>query len=251
MISHILLDIEGTTCPVSFVSDVLFPYATHNIKRFAEQHHNRQDIKNIFNQARDELSNDASLSAAEQTQWLNNKATDWQGICDYLIYLISIDRKSTALKDLQGKIWRQGYEEGEIKSHLYPEAGQCFQEWRLQRKALAVYSSGSIEAQKLLYQHTESGDLRPLFLHWFDTHTGPKKEAQSYSLICTSMNVAPESVLFISDSGAECDAARQAGLRTLFSLREGNPDLNPRSHQAITSLNAVTEYLNKKAESEE
>ena len=95
MISHILLDIEGTTCPVSFVSDVLFPYATDNIKRFAEQHHNRDDIKKIFNQARDELSNDASLSAAEQTQWLNNKATDWQGICDYLIHLISIDRKST------------------------------------------------------------------------------------------------------------------------------------------------------------
>ena len=88
-------------------------------------------------------------------------------------------------------------------------------------------------------------------MHWFDTHTGPKKEAQSYSLICTSMNVAPESVLFISDSGAECDAARQAGLKTLFSLREGNPDLDPRSHQAITSLNGVTEFLKKAAESKE
>ena len=144
MISHILLDIEGTTCPVSFVSDVLFPYATHNIKRFAERHHNRQDIKAIFNQARHELTNDSSLSAAEQNQWLGDNATDWRGICNYLIHLISIDRKSTALKDLQGKIWRQGYEEGEIKSHLYPEAGQCFHEWRSQRKALAVYSSGSI-----------------------------------------------------------------------------------------------------------
>ena len=251
MISHILLDIEGTTCPVSFVSDVLFPYATHNIKRFAEQHHNRQDIKAIFNQARHELTNDSSLSAAEQNQWLGDNATDWRGICNYLIHLISIDRKSTALKDLQGKIWRQGYEEGEIKSHLYPEAGQCFHEWRSQRKALAVYSSGSIEAQKLLYQHTKSGDLRQLFMHWFDTHTGPKKEAQSYSLICTSMNVAPESVLFISDSGSECDAAGQAGLKTLFSLREGNPDLDPRSHQAITSLNGVTEYLKKETESDE
>ena len=251
MISHILLDIEGTTCPVSFVSDVLFPYATLNIKRFAEQHHNRDDIKKILNQARYELTNDASLSAAEQTQWLNNKETDWQGICDYLIHLISIDRKSTALKDLQGKIWRQGYEEGEIKSHLYPEADQCFHEWRSQSKALAVYSSGSVEAQKLLYQHTESGDLRPLFMHWFDTHTGPKKEAQSYSLICSDMDVEAGSVLFVSDSGAECDAARQAGLKTLFSLREGNPDLDPRNHQAITSLNGVTEYLKKAADSEE
>ena len=251
MISHILLDIEGTTCPVSFVSDMLFPYATHNIKRFAEQHHSRPDIKKILNEAGDELTKDASVSAAKQTQWLGDNATDWQGICDYLIYLISIDRKSTALKDLQGKIWRQGYEEGEIKSHLYPEAGQCFHEWRSQSKALAVYSSGSVEAQKLLYQYTESGDLRPLFMHWFDTHTGPKKEAQSYSSICSSMNVEPGSVLFVSDSGAECDAARQAGLKTLFSLRGGNPDLDPRSHQAITSLNEVTEYLIKEAESEE
>ena len=88
-------------------------------------------------------------------------------------------------------------------------------------------------------------------MHWFDTHTGPKKEAQSYSLICTSMNVAPESVLFISDSGAECDAARQAGLKTLFSLRKGNPDLDPRSHQAITSLNGVAEYLKEETESDE
>lgn len=241
MISNLLLDIEGTTCPVSFVGDILFPYAAAQLQPYIEQHHNEVDIQHILQRAMEEYNQDESWPPGDgKKTLLSDPSEDRESIASYLLHLINIDKKSTALKDLQGRIWKQGYSDGDIKSTLFSETATCLNDWTSMGLTLAVYSSGSIEAQQLLYQHTPSGDLRSMFSHWFDTHTGPKKEKNSYTLICEKMTVAPDKVLFISDSGDECDAAQQAGLRTLFSRRNGNPDQDPRGHQWVDSLNDVS-----------
>ena len=155
----------------------------------------------------------------------------------------AIDKKSTALKDLQGKIWEHGYRNGELKSQLFPETAECLREWREQGLTLSVYSSGSIQAQKLLYRHSPAGDLEKLFSHWFDTHTGPKKSAESYTKIAEQLHSSPNKIWFVSDNGAECDSARLAGMHTLFSLRDGNPDRDPRDHTVVQSLREVNVHL--------
>lgn len=245
MIRHLLLDIEGTTCPVSFVSDVLFPYATSNLVRFIEEHAHHKACKDIWFRAWDEWTQDKDpdsqqLLLAANTPTPTNPST----ITAYFKYLMAVDRKSTALKDLQGMIWKNGYDKGELKAELYPETTQCLRRWHDVGLILSTYSSGSIPAQKLLYANTNSGDLRALFSHWFDTHTGPKKEAKSYQLIAQSISESPKSITFVSDNQDECNAAEQAGLQTLFSLRAGNPDQNPGHHRPITSLDQVMGALN-------
>ena len=162
---------------------------------------------------------------------------------EYLRHLISIDKKSTALKDLQGKIWEHGYINGELKSQLFPEAAECLHQWHKQGLTLSVYSSGSIQAQKLLYRHSSNGDLEDLFSHWFDTHTGPKKSTGSYTAIAKRLDSSPNNIWFVSDNGAECDSARSAGMHTLFSLRDGNPDCDPRDHMVIKSLHEVSTHI--------
>ena len=157
--------------------------------------------------------------------------------------MISIDKKSTALKDLQGKIWEHGYNNGDLKSQLFPETAECLREWREQGITLSVYSSGSIQAQKLLYRHSPAGDLEKLFSHWFDTHAGPKKSTESYIKIAEQLGSSPNKIWFVSDNGAECDSARSAGMHTLFSLRDGNPDRDPRDHTVVQSLREVSVHL--------
>ena len=168
------------------------------------------------------------------------------GLIQYLKLLISIDKKSTALKDMQGKIWEHGYNIGELKSQLFPETAQCLRKWHEQGLTLSVYSSGSIRAQRLLYRHSTAGDLEELFSHWFDTHTGPKKSTESYTTIAEQLHSSPNKIWFVSDNGAECDSAHSAGMHTLFSLREGNPDRDPRGHTVVQSLREVNAHLTAK-----
>ena len=243
-IRHLLLDIEGTTCPVSFVSDTLFPYARQSLSTYIASHRGDQVVQDILNTARKEWGNDnteASLRLRDKHQQEGLQTS--QAITDYLLHLIDIDKKSTALKDLQGKIWLRGYQSGEIKAELFPEIPACFQQWGEHHLAISSYSSGSIQAQKLIYEYSNSGDLTRHIHQWFDTHTGPKKSAQSYSIISKKLDIDPETILFISDNAQECDAAQQVGMRTLFSKREGNPDQNPQGHATISSLNEEIAHL--------
>ena len=244
-IRHLLLDIEGTTCPVSFVSDTLFPYARQSLSSYIASHRSDPEVQDILNMARKEWSDDNT----EASHRLRDKHRQQEGlqtsqaITDYLLLLIDIDKKSTALKDLQGKIWLHGYQSGEIKAELFHETPACLQEWSERNLAISSYSSGSIQAQKLIYQYSNSGDLTRHIQQWFDTHTGPKKEAESYSIISQKLEAPPQAILFISDNAQECSAAKQADLCTLFSKREGNPDQNPQGHTTITSLNEVMTHL--------
>ena len=241
---HLLLDIEGTTCPVSFVSDVLFPFAKQELSSYIKQNWNENTPDRIIQEAIIEWSDDQTSESMRLKEQVNQREINKvDGLIQYLRHLISIDKKSTALKELQGKLWEYGYSNGELKSELFPETAECLHQWHEQGLTLSVYSSGSIHAQQLLYRHSPEGNLENLFSHWFDTHTGPKKSTQSYTVIAHQLKSSPENIWFVSDSGAECDAARAAGMHTLFSLRDGNPDRDPRAHIAIKSLREVSTYL--------
>lgn len=244
---HLLLDIEGTTCPVSFVSDVLFPFAKQELSYLIKQHWDKSPHNTSIQAAKKEWLDDQSPESMQIKQQVAKQETkEIDGLIQYLKHLISIDKKSTALKDLQGKIWEHGYNNGELKSQLFPETAECLREWHEQGITLSVYSSGSIQAQKLLYRHSHEGDLEKLFSHWFDTHTGPKKSTGSYTTIAKQLHSSPNKIWFVSDNGAECDSARLAGMHTLFSLREGNPDRDPRDHTVVQSLREVGAHLTGK-----
>ncbi len=244
MITHILLDIEGTTCPTSFVSDTLFPYADIHLEGFLNEHIENNEVQSLIDEAWNEWQADEDPSSKDLlSKALRQSSREIENICSYLHHLITIDRKSSALKDLQGRIWQKGYEKGDLCSSLYPETIAVLSKLKQQDYALAVYSSGSISAQKLLYRHTTNGDQTALFSYWFDTRTGNKKESKSYGDISIAMNIPVEKVMFVSDSYAECDAAKKAGMSVLFSLREGNPEQDPRDHKAIKDLRSLFDYL--------
>ena len=244
MSQHLLLDIEGTTCPVTFVSNILFPFAKRELSSYINQNGNDSTQNRYIQDAREEWANDQSVESAELKRQVNDEhISEITGLTQYLEHLITVDRKSTALKDIQGQIWEYGYNNGQLKAELFPEAAECLMRWHQERIALSVYSSGSIRAQQLLYKHTSKGNLEPLFNQWFDTHTGPKKSAESYITIANQLNSKAENIWFVSDNGDECDAARTAGMHTLFSLRDGNPDLNPRDHTIIHTLRDVSAHL--------
>ena len=229
-ITHLLLDIEGTTCPVSFVSEVLFPYAKQSLSSYLNDHQEDLDLKNILQAAEREWDGDPSPDSIKLRQATRNQNQNFiDSIKVYFEHLINVDRKSTALKDLQGKIWDNGYRKGEITSHLFNETTECLKRWHRRQLSLSVYSSGSIQAQKLLYRHTNGGDLEHLFDHWFDTHTGNKKECESYRKIAEALHVSCEEVFFLSDSVPELDAASEAGCSVGLAVRDELPE-NPNAY---------------------
>ena len=198
-IKAVLTDIEGTTAPVTFVAEVLFPYAAERLGAFVRTH----------------LNDRAVAEALEETAALEGRTLSVDEAIDVLLGWIKADRKATPLKTLQGKIWREGYESGVIRSPVYPDAVAALQAWRARGLRLDVYSSGSVEAQILLYRHTEAGDLTPLFQDYFDTRIGAKVEATSYGAIAQKIGFRPEDILFLSDLPREVDAALKAGLKAM------------------------------------
>ncbi|WP_191488678.1 acireductone synthase [Pseudomonas sp. FEN] len=205
-IKAILTDIEGTTSAVSFVFDVLFPYATRHLPDFVRQHAERPDVAVQLGAVR--------LDSGEP-------AADVERVIEILLGWIAEDRKATPLKALQGMVWQQGYEAGQLKGHVYPDAVQALQQWHARGYALYVYSSGSIQAQKLIFGCSEAGDLSALFSGYFDTTSGPKREAQSYRHISEAIGCPVKQILFLSDIVEELDAARQAGMLTCGLARDG------------------------------
>ena len=215
----LLLDVEGTTTAISFVHDVLFPFARARLRGFLEAAARK-----------DAAGDDVAALRAERHAEAEPRAPEWReatpaeaiaSAAAYAEWLMDRDRKSTALKALQGRIWEGGYRSGVLKSHLYPDVRPALERWRGHGRSVAIFSSGSVLAQRLLFAHTADGDLRPLIDAYFDTTTGPKREADSYRRIAQARRVAPGAVLFVSDVPAELDAARTAGLGTALCVREG------------------------------
>jgi enolase-phosphatase E1 len=232
-ISHVLLDLEGTTCPVSFVAGTLFPYAAKHLGAFVETHRNDPNVGDLLTAAELAWKQDSNPEAKEL---LGDPEAD---VVTYLQLLIKQDRKLTELKDLQGLLWAEGYGSGDLKGPLFSDVAPALQLWHQQGTVLAVYSSGSVAAQQLLYGHSTDGDLRSLFSHWFDTRTGSKQDVASYQAISQAMGVSSSKILFITDSLVECEAAREAELQVRFSDREGNPVRDNGSFERISTFEAL------------
>jgi enolase-phosphatase E1 len=204
----ILTDIEGTTSSISFVKDVLFPYARRALPGFVAAHGNDPEVR----------------------RWLDAVAAENGGLCqdgmivETLQGWIDQDRKHTALKALQGMVWKDGYVRGDYAAHMYADAAEALRAWHAQGHGINVYSSGSVAAQKLFFGYSAAGDLTPLVSRWFDTEMGGKREADSYRRIVAALGVPAGEVLFLSDVVEELDAAREAGLDTvLLDRREDYP----------------------------
>jgi enolase-phosphatase E1 len=227
-----LLDIEGTVAPVSLVSAQLFPYARAHVAGFLKENLSlpevQNDLKLLAAENRAELSEDSPTFGVEIRNELYARA--------YLLWLMEQDRKSTALKSLQGKIWKAGFESGALKGTLFADVPATFARWAKDGR-VAIYSSGSVEAQQLLFRHSSYGDLTPLISGYFDTRTGAKWESASYAAIAKELEVMPRDVLFFSDVVRELDAAREAGCATRLVVRAGNaPVEDAHGHEAISSL---------------
>ena len=204
-ISAIITDIEGTTSSLSFVKEVLFPYARRHIAEFVRRNAADPQVTTVLNDVHTEAGH--TLTVEETITQLIN----W----------IDQDKKVTPLKSLQGLLWERGYRNGDFKGHIYPDAKLKLEQWYAQGIKLYVYSSGSVYAQKLLFGHTEYGDINYLFSGYFDTLTGAKVDAESYRRIAANVTLNPIEILFLSDIEQELDAAREAGMKTICLVREG------------------------------
>lgn len=233
----ILLDIEGTTTPIDFVYKTLFPFARARVKDFLGGAWDALEVQTDLAQLRAE-------QAADIAQGLNPPALECESSTErlesavaYIHWLMDRDRKSTPLKAIQGRIWREGYESGELFGEVFDDVPPTFARWRKQNKLICIYSSGSALAQKLLFAHTTAGDLTGYIHRYFDTTIGHKTEEDSYRRIAEELRLAPAEAVFISDAVAELDAARAAGMKTILALRPGNrPVEPPLAHPAVTSF---------------
>lgn len=193
----VLLDIEGTTSSIAFVAEVLFPYAAAHLADYVAAH--AEAVAPILA----EVPGDDKIAT--------------------LLGWIAEDRKATPLKTLQGLIWEQGYADGTLQGHVYPDTPEALRRWYTAGISIYIYSSGSIAAQKLIFGRSIAGDLTPLLSGYFDTTTGPKREAESYAKIAAATGFPEKEILFVSDVQAEVDAARAAGLGALLIDRNGGP----------------------------
>ena len=205
---------------------MLFPYARVRVREYLERHASdpgvRADITALRSEHAAESSSEPGLPA-----W--NPAGELQSAESYVYWLMDRDRKSTGLKSLQGRIWDEGYQSGALrgKAEVYPDVRPAFVRWRRDGIFIAIFSSGSVQAQRNLFANTNAGDLSPFLYDYFDTKTGPKRESRSYWLIATALHQTPRDVLFVSDVTTELDAAREAGLQTALCVRGGPPGPPP------------------------
>jgi enolase-phosphatase E1 len=226
VIRSILLDIEGTTTPISFVAETLFPYARARLARFLDEKRDDADVREDLARLRMEREREAEPGAPESP-------------LPYLLWLMDRDRKSTALKSLQGKIWEDGYASGALVAPVYADVPRALRRWTAEGRDVSIYSSGSVLAQKLLFAHTDAGDLTPFLAAYFDTTIGPKRERESYARIASALARAPAEILFVSDVPAELEAARAAGLSVALAVRPGNPPMNAPAAWSVTSFDEL------------
>lgn len=236
----ILLDIEGTTTPISFVYDVLFPFAREHVREFLEQQLETPELQQPLQLLRNEHTADAHQNPAPPNLDSRSRAEQISSLVNYINWLMDRDRKSTGLKALQGKIWELGYQDGALQAYVYPDVATAFKRWRNLEATIAIFSSGSVLAQKLLFGHTNTGDLTPLIDHYFDTTVGPKNQRESYEAIAHFLGAKPSEILFVSDVTRELDAAQTAGMSTLLCIRPGNhPQADVDRYQIIRNFNEV------------
>jgi enolase-phosphatase E1 len=238
-IRAILLDIEGTTTPIDFVYGTLFPFARARIEPFILASLSRADVHDDLEALRKEHAGEPAR-ATDLPAWQEDSPQGrLKSAAAYIRWLMDHDRKSAALKSLQGKIWEAGYRSGELQGQVYPDVAPALARWRGQNRVIGIFSSGSVLAQKLLFRHSTAGDLTPFIGAYFDTMTGPKQDPESYRRIAQALRLAPTEIVFLSDVVTELDAARRAGLETLLCLRPGAAESGGATHPAIHTFDEV------------
>jgi enolase-phosphatase E1 len=229
-IRAILLDIEGTTTPVAFVYEVLFPYAARNLDRFIRQHFHDAEIRPRLDELKEQR---IAGEIADLPAWHEHaEEAQIDSLVAYAQWLVKRDSKVTALKTIQGRIWEEGYARGELRGRVYPDVPPALRRWRQQGKRVYIYSSGSELAQKLLFRSTDYGDLTTLLQGFFDTSIGPKSDSRSYVEIASRISSPPQQVLFVSDSSKELEEAQFAGMWSALAIR--SIDSSPRSTSFMT-----------------
>ncbi|MDF1780311.1 MAG: acireductone synthase [Alcanivoracaceae bacterium] len=218
----VLTDIEGTTSSISFVKDVLFPYAANHMLAFLQKNWNEPTIQHEVSEIIAEAG--TNISTPEQA---NELLQQW----------IREDKKITPLKSLQGMIWKSGYQSGAYQAHVYPDVPHQLADWKKSGIDLFVYSSGSIAAQKLFFGFSDAGDLTPLFSDYFDTTIGGKRDAESYARIAKKIGVSANEILFLSDIVEELDAAKQSGMQTMLLDRQHQAA--PSTHNVVDSFSDI------------
>jgi enolase-phosphatase E1 len=220
----VVLDIEGTTTPISFVYDVLFPYARTHLRGFLETHGPTGLLAEVDTQLREEHATDVARGDAPPPLPADITSGNAVDLEPYVVWLMDQDRKSPGLKLLQGLIWQRGFADGTLRGELFPDVAPAIARWRARAIDVAIYSSGSVLAQRLIFGNTANGDLTSNINKFFDATVGPKRSAESYRAIASELRHSPDELLFLSDVHAELSAARAAGFHAMLCVRPGNPE---------------------------
>jgi enolase-phosphatase E1 len=245
----LLLDIEGTTTPVEFVYQVLFPFARRHAAAYLAREWASRDCRAAIAQLRRERASDRDASDATTSgvgldvSRSDSDAASDPGVLDYVYSLMDRDKKSPGLKALQGLIWQDGYQRGELRGQVFPDVRPAFERWRARHLEIYIYSSGSVLAQQLLFRSTEAGDLTRFLNGYFDTGVGPKTSPGSYAEIAERIHTPAPEILFVSDIAQELDAAEANGMRTALCVRGDNrgAGAGAGAHAAIVSFDAIVD----------
>jgi 2,3-diketo-5-methylthio-1-phosphopentane phosphatase len=242
-IRAVLLDIEGTTTPIAFVHDVLFPFARARLAPYLNAHWDDAEVGEVRRRLAEEYANESLARRPEDRAGLRSDPAGPRTDSDFVEYasqLMDCDRKSPGLKLLQGLIWDDGYRAGALRGQVYDDVPEAIRRWRAAGIDVAIYSSGSELAQRLLFQSTAHGDLTPHIRAFFDTAVGAKIEAASYARIATALGRRPGEILFVSDVTKELEAAREAGMDAVLSIRPGNREqANADAFEVVNSFNQI------------
>lgn len=238
-IRAVLLDIEGTTTPVEFVYETLFPFARQNVREFLMQRLDSPEVRADLEALKEERGADVSQGNGPPDWREDSAGALLDSAVSYVHWLMEQDRKSTALKSLQGKIWESGYRSGSLRGQVYTDVPPAFDRWKKQGKGIYIFSSGSVLAQKLIFAHTTEGDLTGYLDGYFDTTTGAKASAASYQAIAARVGRPTAEILFVSDVAAELDAARAAGMGTALCVRPGSLEPEPSGHLIVRTFDEI------------
>jgi enolase-phosphatase E1 len=238
-IRTVVLDIEGTTTPIEFVYDALFPFARRSFPSYIREHLDMPGLHEPLARLREEWMEDVSRGESPPRWQDDDREERISGIAAYATWLMDRDRKSPPLKTLQGEIWARAYEDGTLRGEVFPDVPAALARWRAGGIDVAIYSSGSVLAQQMLFRTTAQGDLTAYISAFFDTSVGPKVAPESYRRIAATLDCAPESLLFISDTPAELRAARTAEWEVLLCRRQRHPPLSDDELTAISNFSEV------------
>lgn len=228
-----LLDIEGTVSDIRFVYDVMFPYARRELPTYLRSQWQSDSVQSAIGI----VANDAGHSSPDEwlgSSWRDGDTSTIDVAVEHLLHLMSQDSKATGLKNLQGQVWKFGFESGAIRAELFDDVLPALQRWRSKGIDIKIYSSGSVLAQQMFFRHTTLGNLGDLFSSHFDTTIGVKRESSSYERIARECNYDPSDIVFFTDVHAEITAAQSAGMQTVACIRPNNAPL-PSNFTGVTT----------------